>query len=391
MRILILIVLFALGVSPLSAQEKKFMPYYRFNFGEGMALPSKGDFFASQDLSSQVGALVKPLGWLHFFGMYDLTYEGPGLMRSEGRIFSERAMRHSFMLEPTFATPYGKIRTRGFIINEKRRSGTNEVWGKGLYDYEAQGASVGFEKEVFGLKVFPAITITKMEFPNFTDLLREFQSASLTSELSGGLMDQDVQALSLDVSRQPFNAHASISTQKYKREKVVASNGTYSGENQKDTVSELGANFETTLWRFSFVPKAVYRMKRSNQNYLRFAFFGDTNPTFIAKNYDYNEFGVGGRLYLKLTQTKAIFGSIDLNNRSYTDRPTRNESGVYQSEKQKTIWGSWGGGLQWKVAEYSTWNLAYNFVHSSSNMKFERFIPYNYTGHVVGLYFTVAP
>ncbi|MBI4738601.1 hypothetical protein HY772_03420 [Candidatus Woesearchaeota archaeon] len=383
----------ALSPSLLRAQQKKFLPFYRFTFGEGVSLPSKGDFFASQDIGSQIGSVVKPLDRLQIFGLYDLTYEGPGLMRSEGRLFTERAMRHSFMLEPSVEAPFvGTVRLKGFGIKENRRSGTNEIWGKGLYDYQATGFSFGIDKEFFGFRFSPAWRFTKMIFPNYTDLLREFQSGGLNAELAGGLMNQNVQAISLGISRKPFRAGASLSAQKYKKEKVVSSGGTYLNENQKDETTEFTADFDARLWRISLVPNGAYRMKRSNQNYLRFAYFGDTNPTFIAKNYDYNEMSLGARLYLHVTKTKALFGSMSLNDRIYPNRAPRNTDGVYAlGEKQKTTWGAWGGGLQWKVSDYSTWNLAYNMVYSKSNMKYERFIPYNYTGHLVGLYLTVAP
>ena len=379
---------------PLSAQEKIFMPYYRFNFGEGVALPSKGDFFASHTVGSQVGGLLNATDWLHFFGLYDLTYQGPGLIRSEGELFTQRSMRHSFLIEPSFTIANaGKLRLKVFTIKEFRRSGTNETWGKGLYDYAAQGGSVGFEREFFGFRFFPAIRIMQMKFPNYTDLLREFQESGLSAELAGGLMDQNVMSYSLNISRKPFNVGVSLSSQKYKKEKVVGQGGVYTSDAQKDSVTEITADFDVSLWRFSLVPEGAYRMKRSNQNYLRFAYFGDPNPTFVPKNYDYNEMSVGGKLYLKMTEKKAIFGSIDLNNRVYPNRPPRNASGVYAAagEMQNTTWGAWGGGIQWKVSDYSTWNLAYHMVYSKSNMKYDRFIPYNYTGNVVGLYLSVSP
>lgn len=385
-------------VSPLVAQEKGFTPYYRFTFAEGVALPSKGDFFASHEVGTQVGGLLNATDWMQFFGLYDLTYQGPGLQRAEGELFSQRSIRHSFLFEPSFTIGnIGKLRLKGFVIRELRRSGTNENWGQGLYDYTAQGASVGFEREFLGFRFFPSVRLTKMEFPNYTDLLREFEGASLSAELSGGLMDQDVQALALNITRKNFRVGASQTTQKYSREKVIGSvvsgKGVYTDEAQKDEVTELTLDFDATLWRFNLVPQGAYRMKRSNQNYLRYAFFGDTNPKFISHNYDYNEFSVGAKLFLRLTEEKAIFGSMDLNNRLYPNRPPRDGTGTYaaDTEKQNTIWGAWGGGIQWKVASYATWSLAYHLVYSKSNNKYERFIPYNYIGHVAGLYLTVAP
>ena len=94
---------------------------------------------------------------------------------------------------------------------------------------------------------------------------------------------------------------------------------------------------------------------------------------------------------LKKRNKKSIFGSVDLYDRTYTDRAARDGSGAYTGSKQHSLLGSVGGGLRWKVSDFSTWSLAYNFVFSKSNMKFERFIPYNYTGQVLGLYFTVQP
>lgn len=377
---------------PATAQSK-FTPYYQFRFGEGMSVPSKGDFFANQELATKVGTLWNATDRIKVFGLYDLTYEGPGLMRQEGRLFTERAIRHSMLLEPSFTIndSIGTIKTKVFTIDEKRRSGTNELWGQGLYDYEAVGFSVGINREVFGWRLEPTVRYITMEFPNYTDLLRDFQTSGLTAELSGGLMDQDITGIGLDARYGTVGLYADWSEQKYDREKVVESNGTYGSEKQKDSQTELGGTLDATLWRFTWVPKIGYKMKRSNQNYLRFAFFGDTSPVFVPKNYDYNETNLGSTLFMRLSTKKSIFGSIDIYDRKYTDRPARDRNGAYSGGKQHSVLGSWGGGLRWKVSDYSNWDLAYNFVFSRSNMKFEQFIPYNYTGHVVGLYFTVQP
>ncbi|MBI4369752.1 MAG: hypothetical protein HY547_05950 [Elusimicrobia bacterium] len=382
-----------LGTRNLFAEVQTVMPYYKFTFSEGLSIPSKGDFFANHEVGSQVGSLWNITDKAHLFGLYDLTYEGPGLMRSEGRLFSERAIRHSFMTEPSYDFSLGTLRLKGFLIDEKRRSGTNEIWGQGLYDYSAVGGSIGFDRKFLGFTFFPSIRYTNMEFPNFTDLLREFQTSGQSSEIAaGGLMDQTALAYTLSVTKRPFNVAVSLTNQEYKNEKVVTSAGTYSDEPQVDSIAEIRGEWEGSLWRFSLVPAGAIRFKRSNQNYLYYESVGDTSPDFIAQNFNYNELNMGAKLFMRLTKTKAIFGAMDLTDRLYTSRPPRNSSGVYQyGEQQNTTWGSTGGGLQWKVTDYSTWNLAYYIITSASNMKYESFVPYNYTGHIFGLWFTVTP
>lgn len=382
------------AMSPaLFAQQRRVIPYYRFQFGEGIAIPSKGDFFASSVLGTQFGTLWRPSDRISLFGMYGLNYDGPGLVRSEGRLFAERAIKHSFMLEPGFELgSIGKLRTKVFNISEDRRSGTNELWGKGLYDYNTQGFSVGLEKEFFGLKFYPNVRWMDMGFPNYTDLLREFEQGGLTAEIAGGQIDQTATAFGFNINKYPYIFELAYSIQDFDRERVLTKSGTYTDDLQKDTSLDLSASGEASLWRFVLIPRLAYRQKRSNQNYLNFAFFGDPNPTFIEKNYNYDEFSAGGQLHLKVTNAKSIFGSLDLNNRTYTDRPPRDGSGVYLTgQKQNTIWGGWGAGIQWQVSPYSTWSLSYNFIYSTSNMKHESFIPYNYTGHGIGLAFTVTP
>ncbi|MEK6544690.1 MAG: hypothetical protein AABZ44_09685, partial [Elusimicrobiota bacterium] len=272
------------------------------------------------------GGLYKLHDKLSLFAMYGLNYEGPGLARSEGRLFSERAIKHSFLFEPSLELGPGRLRTKLFYITEDRRSGTNEIWGKGLYDYDSLGFSVGYEKTIFDWSVFPYVRWMDMKFPNYTDLLREFEQGGLTAEIAGGQIDQILTAYGVALTKRPYIIEISYSLSDFDRESVVESNGVYGSNLQKDSTLDASLSGEVTLWRFVLMPKGAYRQKRSNQNYMRFAYFGDPAPVFVPKNYDFNEYSVGGQLHLKVTLTKSIFGSLDLNDRTYTDRPPRNAS-----------------------------------------------------------------
>lgn len=384
--------LFFMNLFALSAEDNRFVPYYQFNFSEGLSAPSKGDFFANHEVDTKAGAQWAVTDRFKLFGLYDLSYEGPGLNRSEGRLFTERAIRHSLMAEPSYEFPViGALKTRVFGIFEKRRSGTNELWGKGLYDYKAYGGSLGVAKKLGDWSVTPSVRYTIMKFPNYTDLLREFQSGGLTAEIAGGLIDQNVYGAGVFAARKNITLSADYNQQNFKKEKIVESNGTYGSNNQQDKTVGISGEGEYTVWRFTTIPKVSINLKRSNQNFLKFAFFGDTSPVFVAKNYDYNEVKAGSTFLTRLTQRKYIYTGLDANWRNYTNRPPRDGSGNYISGKQKNFWATYSFGYRWKSTEYTTWTLAYSFVFATSNMKFESFIPYNYTGQMIGMYFTVNP
>ncbi|MFC1522799.1 hypothetical protein ACFL6Y_10360 [Elusimicrobiota bacterium] len=376
--------------------KRIFTPYYQFEFSEGMSVPSKGDFFANHMVDTKIGGQWRVSDRTALFGLYNLSYEGPGLIRSEGRLFSERAIKHSFLIQPSIKLePIGNIKAKVFSIVEKRRSGTNEVWGEGLYDYKALGIALTLDRKLLGLMFSPFIGYTDMDFPNYTDLLREFETSGLTAEIAGGLMDQRIITAGFSIGKGKTRIGAGLTIQDYQKEKVVGSGGTYENENQKDSTLDINANTELVfLSRFLLFPRFSQSYNRSNQNYLRFAYFGDPAPAFVEKNYDYDETSLGGTLLFSLTRkpTKFLYTSSDWNWRKYSRREPRDAEGVYaKSEHQKTLWATTSFGYRWKSTAYTTWTLAYSFIFSSSNMKYESFIPYNYTGHMIGMYFSVTP
>ncbi|MBI4051527.1 MAG: hypothetical protein HY400_03375, partial [Elusimicrobia bacterium] len=376
--------------------KRRVTPYFNMTLSEGTFIPSKGDIFTGGQMNTHMGVLWNIRENHSLFGLYNFKYTGPAFQPQDGREFQDRSISHAFNFEHRWKF-HNMLRLRPglALTREFRRTGANEAWTEGLYNMNSLGGQLALDylfdyEESPGLITFQWL-YRQLKFPNYTDLLREFQGAGSASELSGGLQDQKLQQISVRPSWNKYFLGVSYSWQSYDSEKVVESNGVYGSTAQKDTNTSFDFGFNQRLWRFELMPSVAYTLHRSNQNFLRFAFFGDTSPVFIAQNYDYNELNFTIPLDILLTKNLALSGGWGLVLRSYTDRPPRDSTNNYLTgEKQKNTLSTLSGGLRFRLNEISLMRLTYSLVVASSNNHFERYLPYNYTGHNLGLSFQLS-
>jgi len=186
--------------------------------------------------------------------------------------------------------------------------------------------------------------------------------------------------------------------QSYINAKIVKDGGIYSDKKQMDNTIELGTAWDVELLApepgskagsISTVPSIKLNFKRSNQNFLRFKFFGDTNPVFVPKNYNYNAVELSSPIHWVYSVgdtggASSLFFSPTWMFNGFTDRPPRNKAGDYLDGK--TQWTSivvLTPGISMAMSRFSSMTLGYSFQLQSSNTKFEKFLPYNYSGHTV--------
>jgi len=388
-----------------SEDSKIFTPYFDMTLMEAAYLPSKGNIFSGGNINTQVGLLTKITKNDSVFGLYNFNYTGPAFQPQDSKQFTDRNMSHGFNFE--YRRNLGekfRVRPGVSLVTDYSRSGANEAWQNGLYNMSSKGgqlaADYNFDFDRNGFLTATYI-VRKITFPNYTDLLREFKNANNTAETSGGLQDQSLTQFSFRPNWNGFFAGYTYTQQIYKHQMVVdAHSGVYGSTKQKDKSTMIDGGFRQRLWIFDLSPMLSYTIHRSNQNYLRYksALGGDiTNMadgsndiTMVAKNYDYNELTFSVPADLNITGKWAIGGAINVTRRVYTDRGARNVDNNYTASKQHNLMSTLTGSIRKRMNDVATMRLFYSLVVASSNNKFEKYMPSNYTGNSFGVAYQLS-
>ena len=385
--------------------SKIFTPYFDMTLLEAAYVPSEGNFFSGGNINTQVGLLAKVSQKDSVFGLYNFNYSGPAFQPQDSKQFSDRNMSHGFNME--YRRSLGeKFRVRPGVsyMTDYARSGANEAWKTGLYNMTSKGGQLAvdynfdFERNGFLTATY---IMRKIGFPNYTDLLREFQNPDNAANTEGGLQDQFLTQFSLRPNWNGFFAGYTYTEQKYKHQMVVdANSGVYGATRQKDTSTSIDGGFRQKLWIFDLSPMVSYTMHRSNQNFLRyksalatgFANMADgaNDITMVPKNYNYNEMTFSVPVDLNVTGKWAIGGSINVIRRAYTDRGARDVDNNYTVPKQKNLMSTLTGSIRKRMNDVATVRLFYSLIVASSNNKFEKYMPSNYTGNSIGVAYQLS-
>ncbi|OGS12552.1 MAG: hypothetical protein A2234_03295 [Elusimicrobia bacterium RIFOXYA2_FULL_58_8] len=385
--------------------SKIFTPFFDMSLNEAAYVPSVGNIFSGGNINTQVGLLTKITQKDQLFGLYNFNYAGPGFTPQDSKQFTDRSLSHSFTFEyRRNITEKLRVRPGVAFTTDYSRSGANEAWKNGLYNMTSSGlqlaADYTFDFERNGI-VSLTYLAKSVKFPNYTDLLKEFQDPRNTANVNGGLQDQGIKQVSLRPAWGKWFGGVTYTQQDYKNQKVIGLDGVYSlTDNQKDKTTMLDAGFHHTLWIFELSPMVSYTMHRSNQNFLRYKYFGAVlNPadlsgtsdvTLVAKNYDYNEFTLSVPLYLNITGKWAIGGAVNMTSRKYTDRKKRDENNNYVAGLQKNLMTTMTGSIRKRINETALVQLYYALTVVGSNNKFEKYMPANYTGNTLGLSYQLS-
>jgi len=373
------------------AAKPIFTPLYGFTWSEGLNTSSVGSFFFGSNLDTTLGGRWALPNDQALCGVYELTYSGPALRAQEGREFAERSIDHSLGMGHQWkVSPQYLVRTRLSFLDEYRRSGSSELFGHGLYDFYAPGINVDQELDLgSGMLGGLGLSYTYVLFPNYTDLLTEFQQANATSEKAGG--EQDYQQIRLNPSIR-FGKQGSVwlalATQMYVKGTVIGANGTAGSTKQLDATEELGAAWifgtPSEAMGLSSDPSLTVRAKQSNQNFLHFRYFGDLAPDFIHHNYNYWSVDLLAPGHWWFDDTRQLFLQPEFVFTQYTSRPPRTAAGLYKTD-QRQYDSSLLLTLGYRKPIYRTGTLTtgYMLQLQASNNHFERFLPYNYTGNML--------
>ncbi|MGC8867518.1 MAG: hypothetical protein ACP5IO_03330 [Elusimicrobiales bacterium] len=367
-----------------------YTPYFDMSLTEAGYLPSNGNIFSGAVIDTRAGFLLNLAERHGLFVLYSFNYSGPGFSPQDTKQFTDRSMSHSFNMEYRYKiNDMMRLRPAFNFGNSYRRMGANESWENGLYNNKNIGGQISFDY-TFDADNDGSATLSILsriiKFPNYTDLLLEFQNPGAAAEVGGGLYDQNMTQYSLRSSWHNLFGGFLLTFQKYKKQKVIESNGTYGSANQKDTDTSMDIGIKQRFWIFDLYPSLVYTIHSSNQNFMRYKSSVDTNPVFVKDAYSYKELSFVLPLDLNITSKWAIGGSLATTKRTYDSRPPRGTNNDYiVGKKQVNTFSTATVSIKKMINEVAYVKLFYTITKASSNNKFEAYIPYNYTGSSFGL------
>jgi len=376
--------------------EMKLAPYYSLQLTEGAFVPSIGGWNFSMDVLTDLGVIAKPSESHSIVGFYELKYVGPGLKRQEGEKFTDRAMDHLGVFRYTykFGGDYF-IKPQFDYMKEYKRTGSNEAWGTGLYDFDRTGGMLTIGRE------FPGNAIVSlsgqyhlMDFPNYTDLLAEFQAGGGAAESSVGKQNHKLIQTGITVDIGASRLSYDIIFQNYIKQKVAvnslqADKTYYSADLQKDVLTNISASRGQEWGIVHFDPSLYYKTKRSNQNYLHFTAVNSTEtPKYFGKYYDYDEIGFTVPVALMIGKSWEFSATPEWAYKLYKSRNPQDEAGQFLTdEKERNDLFILSTGFTVKPNAITRTTFFYTFQNQKSNMRFEKYLPYNYTGNFGGIKF----
>jgi len=351
-------------------------------------LPSVGKYGWTTVLSNDIGLLVKPHQQHTTLLFYQLQYQGPGLKRQEGEQFEQRNMTHSLVLQHNYMFTKFVFKTRLNYVYDFWRSGTNELWDYGLYDNNYIGLSEEIEyKTTEELKFNFKFGFNYVKFPNYTGLIEEYIAGK--EETTSGKQDNLMYLLNLKAQYKLHNAGIMFITQNYINQKVLDETGTYSEQNQKDFSIELSYFYDSIIYKFiSLTPYLSIKTKDSNQAFLYLKTYDiiTSTPQVIPNYYDYSKIMVSLPISFYLTKTKWVTIAPEFEFLYYTSRNARDKNNNFVDEKQKNFLSVYSISYNSQSPDkHRKVSLFYTYQQQTSNMKFEKYYPYNYSGHYFGL------
>jgi hypothetical protein len=374
--------------------SKVFTPFFDMTLSEAAFLPSEGNIFSGGNINTQVGLLANVSQKDQLFGLYNFGYVGQSFTPQDSKQFTDRSMAHGFNLEyrRTLGEKF-RLRPGVALTKEYRRSGANEAWETGLYNMDSVGGQLAadytFDRERNGYVTLQYL-YRKVEFPNYTDLLSEFQSAGSQGNIDGGLNDQTMGQVSLRPAWNKFFGGVTYTMQNYKNQKVVELTGVYGDTKQEDTDTMLDFGFHHRLWIFEMYPMVSYTLHKSNQNFMKYKFLGDTAPEAAENYYSFKEMNLSVPVDLNITSKWAIGGSLNLTRRAYDARLARDADNNFTASKQVNTMSTLTGSIRKRINDVAMVRLFGSMIVASSNSKFEKYMPYNYTGNSFGIAYSLS-
>ncbi len=392
-KTVILILFFCLCLA-LPAASLELAPYYNYQLGQGVSLSPDGDWGFLANLSNEIGVIARPIDDHSVIGYYSLSYQGPGLKHQEGREFRERYLNHIFVGRHHWYMRDMVLKSQFSVMMERRRAGTNETWDSGLYNFNRYGGSTTMERKLLGIGSAVTLGYNYVTFPNYSDLLAEIRAGADASDTEGTQNHHSIRlAYSGNISGTRFGL--SLNPIFYTRQKVAVDKAQKDGSFYSDTlqrdivISAYGSRSMMLTDRIVSEPGAEISFRSSNQNYQHFEFLTSTAPmSFHEGFFNYIEPSLTMPMSTYIGRDWTFFLSPRISWRFYTSREPRDSDGKFiKDENQRRTLFVNTMGFRKQTGESSATSLFFTYQTQSSNMEFESYLPYNYSGLSMGLRF----
>lgn len=378
----------------LAEESPAVAPYYALDIRQGATVVSKGDWMYTLNLVNDLGLAVRLGSGHRLLGFYELRYDGPGMNRTEGEPFTNRTMDHIFAIRDhwQFRPGYAATLQADHLV-ERTRSGANEVWGTGLYDYTRTGGAIACERTMAnGTNWEVTLRRHELDYPNYTDLLSEYQAGGAAADVITGKQNQSVTGIGGRVRYHRFLLNVDTALMQYRKQPVVSStvqpDGTYySAHKQRDATLAGTVSLDTPVYgRVTASPSLSLMTRVSNQNYQYFSVAMSTVPVQFYRNYyGYAEAELAVPLTVPLSSKWQAFMTHCMAVRRYADRIARRGDGTFTTERQVTLRSTFSAGFSRRTSAVSRTTFTYAYQKQTSNMRYEQYVPYNYDVHYIGI------
>ncbi|OGS20005.1 MAG: hypothetical protein A2252_01790 [Elusimicrobia bacterium RIFOXYA2_FULL_39_19] len=382
----------------------QFAPYYDFKLTQGVSVPSRGTPEFTLCLANDLGFIARVHPKHSIVAFYELKYIGPSINRDgssirslEGSSFTDRYIDYLFIVRHSWV--YSKMftfKTQVDSMIENTRTGANEAWGYGLYDFNRTGLMFSADMTFETFKLDASIQYSLLDFPNYTDLLGELQAGAGDGESQTGKQNHNILQIRSNLKYKGNKFSLGTTMQSYLKQKVVTSvvqaNGTYySAELQKENLISIGVERKQKVSEFLILsPYLSYKIKDSNQNYQHFTTAGSSVPVaYQGDYYDYTELTVGLPMIFILSEKWDLILTPELSQKNYSSRPPLDANNNFTDGKQANNLMLMNVAFEKKSSEVARWALFYSYQQQASNVRFEKYLPYNYSGSFFGIKYSL--
>lgn len=163
----------------------------------------------------------------------------------------------------------------------------------------------------------------------------------------------------------------------------------YSSALQQDTLINLVGSYEALKTKtVRLVPEVSLKLKSSNQNYQYFSVAVSSVPVrYVGDYYDYTSYSLAAPLSVTLSDKWSYFLNPQYTVRSYSSRPPRDANDNFLTGNEVDSLLALGTGFTMITSPNSRTSFLFAYQAQSSNMKFELYLPYNYSGTYLGVDF----
>ncbi len=309
---------------------------------------------------------------------FSVGYEGPGNYKPDNDIKERKIIKSIFGEYHYILNDNLRIRPNVYFGVEKFRDSLQASYDDDIYNNTVKG--LGFSVDLIREYHLTFIVgYRKIHYPNYTDLLSEIKYDS--SMIKTGMYDKNVYETGLRFKKGKWFGDLSYIGYIYTAQKVIKSDGTFSGKKQKDFELNVVLGNERKIGSFDFYPSINLNIYSSNQNYLRYKNLFDISPFFVKDAYSRMDFDINLPLLISFTDSSLSITNL-LSSRFYFSRPPRDESNNYLTDKKQHQY-IWFLNFEYvrKITMLAFWKVGYSISISKSNNRFEVYTPYNYTAH----------